>query len=480
LGSDAVEAGVSHYIGLIPVTALPDGITTANNLRLQNLGSPVAKRMRASLESNDGMFHLKNKGITMLASSVSHISDTSFAVIVDGTNERDGDGILDGGHTYKLIRQAINAGVDVSKQYVFVWLRVNVPTQYRAEMAEALNNSAAVSEASLANRRDEFGWMKTCLPADSVSNIAWQQNETDKRCKVEELIAQHYAVIPSYIDTAYVSYSSRAKTLSTYRTAQDAFRAHKALFLDTVRMYEYFQYAYVDDISARLGARALEKRARPYTPLLLPADIATNTRACRAIAMVLLGTMSSLVIHTVEGEAHFDRDFESLKRFYDSIWEDLLQGLADAWNSQDVAGDPGALGKRDKTWSTLKDIVRERMSLLTGERPELGYTSPRDRFLESQMIDLEELQALWSDLLTEKRNDHESLLNTARHAEQRDAFLLSSQLEASEHMIGRIECGIQRLASADFSLCQLCTRPIDPNRLLEPQFAYTCVNCSSR
>ena len=48
-------------------------------------------------------FHLKNKGITLVASQVIKNAEGSYTLVFE-----EGDGILDGGHTFELIRDCQN------------------------------------------------------------------------------------------------------------------------------------------------------------------------------------------------------------------------------------------------------------------------------------------------------------------------------------------------------------------------------------
>ena len=65
---DPFENGKSRkYVFYAHVTDVPDGIPMATNPREQKLTSGVAKAIETSLCSNDGYFHLKNRGIVLSA-----------------------------------------------------------------------------------------------------------------------------------------------------------------------------------------------------------------------------------------------------------------------------------------------------------------------------------------------------------------------------------------------------------------------------
>ena len=69
---DPFENGKSKkYVFYVNVNDVPEGIPMATNPREQKLTSGVAKAIEESLSSNDGYFHLKNRGIVISAAKVS-------------------------------------------------------------------------------------------------------------------------------------------------------------------------------------------------------------------------------------------------------------------------------------------------------------------------------------------------------------------------------------------------------------------------
>ena len=53
------------YVFYVKICDVPEGIPMATNPRDQKLTSGVAQAIKESLESNDGFFHLKNRGIVL-------------------------------------------------------------------------------------------------------------------------------------------------------------------------------------------------------------------------------------------------------------------------------------------------------------------------------------------------------------------------------------------------------------------------------
>ena len=98
---DPFENGLSKkYVFYCKVGDVPEGIPMATNPREQKLSSAVAKAIESSLCSNDGYFHLKNRGIVISAGKVMFNNQKEEVTIEFDDNALHGN--IDGGHTYKM------------------------------------------------------------------------------------------------------------------------------------------------------------------------------------------------------------------------------------------------------------------------------------------------------------------------------------------------------------------------------------------
>ena len=97
---------IEHHIMLSRAIDMPEDISKAPNPREQQTDKGIYKDIRESLDNGaDLTFHLKNKGLTILARHVEYSPDKKCAVIYLGEK----DGIADGAHTYEIIRQSKSA-----------------------------------------------------------------------------------------------------------------------------------------------------------------------------------------------------------------------------------------------------------------------------------------------------------------------------------------------------------------------------------
>lgn len=178
--------GVEKHWFTVRASDLPLDISTKANARdPEGLNRRVYRDVRDSLQSGSGMFDLMNKGITILAKKVRVIDkhDMTFEVTVD-----DDEGIVDGGHTAKLIWDAQENDIP-DNQYVEVYIKVGIEPEMIVDIARGLNTGMQVREHSLFNLDGVFDWLK-----DEISNteyaddVAWSESD-NKEHDVRELIA---------------------------------------------------------------------------------------------------------------------------------------------------------------------------------------------------------------------------------------------------------------------------------------------------
>ena len=85
------------YIFYAKTCDVPEGIPMSTNPRDQKLNSTVANAITESLLSNDGQFHLKNRGIILSAKRVRY--DNRLQEVTIDFEDESCHGNIDGGHT---------------------------------------------------------------------------------------------------------------------------------------------------------------------------------------------------------------------------------------------------------------------------------------------------------------------------------------------------------------------------------------------
>lgn len=165
-----------HYL-LVRAVDLPSGIRKDANAReATGLNKRVYKDVQKSLlaeQTMPGIFDLKNKGIVILAESVRKVGDDIYEITID-----EGQGIVDGGHTYEIICKAQLSSKIPDDQYVEVQIRTGVPRDLITEISSGLNSGIAVKAHSIANLDGKYEWIKDELRDMAYySRIAWRESD---------------------------------------------------------------------------------------------------------------------------------------------------------------------------------------------------------------------------------------------------------------------------------------------------------------
>ncbi len=165
-----------HYF-LVRASDLPHGVRMDANARDPvGLKRQVYKEVRDSLLGDGatlGSFDLMNKGITIIADAVKRVDDHNYEVVIS-----DGQGIVDGGHTYQLICDAQEVGIP-DESYVEVQIRTGVDRDLITDISRGLNTGLQVKSHSIANLAGKFDWIKLEIEDEKYFPlIAW--NESDE------------------------------------------------------------------------------------------------------------------------------------------------------------------------------------------------------------------------------------------------------------------------------------------------------------
>lgn len=149
------------------------------NPREQNLKLKPAKEMRKTLTGDcRDIFHYLNRGISISAESctVKNIGSKKEVTLI--LENRESHGIFDGGHSSKVIKEALNKEEIMGKKHVMLEIFTGVE-DILFDLARARNTSTQVKEKSLANLEGKFDFIKEALRGENFfENISWTENES--------------------------------------------------------------------------------------------------------------------------------------------------------------------------------------------------------------------------------------------------------------------------------------------------------------
>jgi hypothetical protein len=133
------------------------------------LSGPVPKAILDTLRESPEEMALKNAGIYILADSFEHARERGGAGVLTLTlTDEQKHGIVNGGHTFAAICEAVETADDdqkasLTQAFVRLHLLQGVPHDMVAEIAEGLNRSKQVQDPSLENLRGHFDEIKKVM-----------------------------------------------------------------------------------------------------------------------------------------------------------------------------------------------------------------------------------------------------------------------------------------------------------------------------
>ena len=216
----------NNFANLIDVVGLQ-----ANPREAQ--ANAVTAAILETLQYSPHLLIFKNKGV--LIATTRCISTEQRQIIKLSFNDKQHEGILDGGHTLFAIaffilktvghcQQALKS-VKTWQQLIYLWqamrntitreqlnqftfklpIEIICPKStlsyqrfcaYVCDIAVARNNNTQLNSASKAGHHGYYDYLKNCLPVELRDKVAWKQNETGKSIKGEDIII--LALIPLY------------------------------------------------------------------------------------------------------------------------------------------------------------------------------------------------------------------------------------------------------------------------------------------
>lgn len=171
------------YIAVINVKDLPQEFDEwrALNPRDPKLSSGVSKKILETLENQPDLFLLKNRGITILVEGVDF--DNQSNTLKVEMSDASLNGLLDGGHTFRVIRSFVDGleQDELADVNALVKLEILEGVRDRSDVigiVEARNTSTQVKEQSIEELKETFSAIKEVLKDRPYSDrIAYKEHE---------------------------------------------------------------------------------------------------------------------------------------------------------------------------------------------------------------------------------------------------------------------------------------------------------------
>jgi hypothetical protein len=362
---------IEHHILLSRAIDMPSGIPPTPNPREPRIDKGIYRKVRESLENTaDLSFHLKNKGMTILAHKIEYSTDKKIATVFFGEN----DGMADGRHTYEIIRATQAAGTCPEGQYAKMEIIIGVPQEMAVDITGGLNTAVQVDDASLMNLEGKFDWVKEALKKEPYSDqISYKMNE-EGQFDIREILGLmtlfniKKSPYPQHPKDAYVS---KAKCLDLYEDDPESFEMLRPLLKDILYLHDYVHLKsrkrYNDVMGGRAaamkGVYATRKRGN-YEFIFIGDEEAKRLSGGKLDAMLYDGTLYPMLgamrflVEQKPGEKVYSwklRSLNEVKSFFDEIAPELVKTT---YNMCGTYGNkPNPVGKDDNHWDNMYKTV---------------------------------------------------------------------------------------------------------------------------
>ncbi|MGE5692235.1 MAG: AIPR family protein, partial [Candidatus Zixiibacteriota bacterium] len=367
------STNIEHHILLCRAVDLPPDIPTDPNPREQKTDKGIYKDVKNSLlNEKDLTFHLKNKGVTIIAHEINYSTNRDAVEI----SFKDGEGIVDGAHTCKIILE--NQTECPSNQFVKLEVLTGVPKSYIELIAEGLNTAVVVQAMSLANLSKDFDWVKAILDTTPYGKkIAYKENvdaEFDIRDIVGLMTLFNVDLFPDATTHPKVAYISKARALDTFlgkedgdndeetkRKRRESFKKLAPILKDILQFHDYvhlkahelYNREYLGK-ARKLAFYQTRKRGK-YT--LIFSNTETGSMLYDGALYPILGAFRYLVEKNPGTESYSWKvgSFENVKKLFDKVGAQMIYATK---NTSDSRGrNPNAIGKDDSHWDNLYKTV---------------------------------------------------------------------------------------------------------------------------
>lgn len=354
---------IEHHILLCKAIDIPSGISKKPNPREQRIDWGIYKDVQVSLEdTSDLSFHLKNKGITMLAHKVEYSQDKRVITVYIDEN----DGIADGGHTYEIILNAQSKGSCADGQYVKFEIITGVPSSMMVDITGGLNTAVQVQDASLANLEGKFEWIKETIKGMPYRNkISFKQNEK-KDVDIRDIIAflTLFNVENKELNGRHPkeAYTSKAASLKLYRNDQKSFEMLKPILKDILYLHDYIQMKakvfYNEEKGGKAGRmKGLFDHKKRAKFLFIFTGEESHYKLYDGALYPIFGAMRFLV-EKKPGAKNYSWKLDSFKKvlsFFDKVAADMIETT---YKTSLIYGrKPNPIGKDDNHWDNLYKTV---------------------------------------------------------------------------------------------------------------------------
>lgn len=329
--------------------------------------SGVAQKISSTLREDPESFFFKNRGITILVKTAAFDNENNELAVE--LADRSIHGLLDGGHTFAVIREAFESLTDEEKTtsimneaYVKLEILEGFPSRSEAvEIVGARNASTQVKDQSLDNLLQRFDTIKQVLSSKQYANrIAYKETEFNdegakKDIDIKEILSYLICFDREGFDDSFhpvIAYSSKASVLKYADNNYDRLQKYIPILPDILELRDRI-YEKMPEAWNRQGGKfgRIESVGRYNRPVYLPfSGRKTEYSIPSAFIYPVLAAFRSLA-QVKNGECSW---IMPPIEFFERHQQEIVRRLVD---QALVFRNPTKLGKEKTVWQTCYDYI---------------------------------------------------------------------------------------------------------------------------
>ncbi len=367
------QEGKRMYVAVIQAKNLSRALDEWRkiNPRDPSTTSGVAKKIIRSFEDSPRSFFFKNRGITLLVERANFDNDSKELSLEFSNPEI--HGMLDGGHTYKIITKTLES-LDESEKKDFddAHVRIEILEGFSdsedvVDIVEARNTSTQVKDQSIEDLLGHFNSIKNVLKNERYAErIAYKEIEltedgNKKDIDVKEILSYLVCFDVEAFDGKkhpIVAYSGKGAVLSHVKENRERIEKYLPLLPQILTLkdeiYEKMPDAYNKATEGKFGALTgvIEiSRKKNAEPIELPFSGAESTYVIpSAFIYPILASFRNLV-EIKDNKCVWKKD---PIKFFEEMKEELVQRVVDQAKE---FRNPNKLGKDKATWGRCYDYI---------------------------------------------------------------------------------------------------------------------------
>jgi hypothetical protein len=341
------------------------------------LSGRVARRIIRTLQDAPELMSVKNQGIYILVEEAEHSRETGGAgnlrlVLTDKKRH----GIANGGHTFHAVREVVGDEDQDPPVNAYVRLHImeNVDPEMITEIAEGLNRSLQVDDASLHNLEGKFDVIKNSLKgqkgADEIAYRMGDEGQVDVQEVLARMAALNLDLFPEDGKQPNTLFGQPTRVLSGFvedidQGADSAYGKMLPHLHDILSLYDhvYEECARYSKDHKRLALlmrrKGKETQKKNPRPAVFAEDVVIDRRIFAGLMYPVFAAFRANVSPKAWARGRFEWIVDPVELLTETI-DPLCEVIRQAY--EDNGGDPAWVGKKQAAYLSCYHVVLLRLA----------------------------------------------------------------------------------------------------------------------